>query len=70
MESNEEERFWLRSSKPLKFGEQAATYRIFVRISLMNVSEHIAHTCVRYAYVFYIFANINFPDISITFAFY
>lgn len=53
MESNEEERFWLRPSKPLKFGEQAAACRIFVRISLMNVSEHIAHTCVKYMLTYF-----------------
>lgn len=63
MESNEEERFWLRSCKPLKFGEQAAACRIFVRILLKNVSKHIVHTSMRYAYVLYIFMNINFPDI-------
>lgn len=63
MESNEEERFWLRSCKPLKFGEQAAACRIFVRILLMNVLKHIAYTFMRYAYayVLYIFMNINFP---------
>lgn len=69
MESNEEERFWLRSSKPLKFGEQAAACAVYLSVYIVYeyIETYCAHFCEICLHIIYM--NISYICYFETFVF-